>query len=94
MNYHITCRATEDCKADAVIYVILGCLNQHIQEIAVCERHYNYNTIYGPQCHCGKPIETNEYVRVSSILREYKRNYINSSDLNGRNRIGPITVRS
>ena len=77
----ITCRTPDtQCPATATIYAIYGCINSHIYEIAVCDRHYDYSTIYGQPCRiCQQLIEANEYLRLDQVHPRYQRNYINET---------------
>jgi hypothetical protein len=82
----ITCRTHEtQCPTRATILAIYGCLEGHIYEIAVCDRHYNYTTIYGPTCKiCDRLIEANEYLRIERLTLQHIRSYINQTRYNYR----------
>lgn len=70
----ITCRNPDNktCSNPAKLYMIYGCDNGHIGEIAVCEKH-QYTPI---ACHCGEPIRDVETTHISNVTENAQREYI------------------
>lgn len=75
---HVICRAsTTKCGHQATNYILAGCLNQHIIEIALCGAHTHYNNIQLPPCpECRQQIEEAVTLDIRDITNTHLAEYV------------------
>jgi hypothetical protein len=71
----ITCRNPDTtCSNPAKQYMVYGCDNGHLGEIALCEKHQHIVPYF--LCHCGEPIMDWRTTHISNVTEKTQIEYI------------------